>query len=177
MFVFKIVLMGDGGVGKSSLRRKFMGKTFTRQYIMTIGADFSVKMVDLGREKVKFIIWDLAGQPHFREVRAGFYRGARGALLVYDITRRETFENAPFWMEEFLKNSGEEGLAAILVGNKIDLRTGGQGEVSTEEGRSMREELERRFKIPVDFIETSAKTGQNVEKAFMRLAELLISSS
>ena len=78
MYVFKVVLIGDGGVGKSTLRRRFMGETFKAQYIMTIGADFSAKVIELGGRRVKFVIWDLAGQPHFREVRADFYRGASG---------------------------------------------------------------------------------------------------
>ena len=174
MFVFKVVLIGDGGVGKSTLRRRFMGETFKAQYIMTIGADFSAKVIELGGRRVKFVIWDLAGQPHFKEVRADFYRGASGALLVYDITRRETLQNAPSWMEEFTRNAGRPDLAAVLVANKIDLRGQARDAITTEEGLEMCEFLKARFGIPVDFVETSAKTGENVEKAFLTLARRLL---
>jgi len=174
MYVFKVVLIGDGGVGKSTLRRRFMGETFSGQYIMTIGADFSAKIVELDGRRVKFVIWDLAGQPHFREVRADFYRGASGALLVYDITRRETLEHVPSWMEEFVRNSGRADLAVVLVANKIDLRGQARDAITMEEGLGMCELLKARFGIPVDFIETSAKTGENVEKAFLTLASRLL---
>ena len=174
MFKFKVVLMGDGAVGKSSLRRRFMGKTLRATYIMTIGADFAAKTMRVGDVDVRFVIWDLAGQPHFRTVRAEFYRGARGGLLVYDITRRKTFKNVPSWMEEFVRHARKSALAAVLVGNKVDLRGQAADVVSTEEGRQMAEELEARFGIPVGFVETSALTGENVDKAFMMLAEILL---
>jgi len=174
LFKFKVVLIGDGAVGKSSLRRRFMGETFEKQYIKTIGADFSTKTFDVGGTKVKFIIWDLAGQPHFKQVRADFYRGARGALLVYDITRRETLEDVVPWMEEFLKNCGKKDVAVILIGNKIDLRPEAKGVVSTEEGMKMCELLRAKFKVPVRFFETSALTGENVDEAFYALALALL---
>ena len=174
LFKFKVVLIGDGAVGKSSLRRRFMGETFEKQYIMTIGADFSAKVFDVGNTKVKFVIWDLAGQPHFRQVRADFYRGARGALVIYDITRRKTFENVVPWMEEFLKNCGKRDVAAVLIGNKVDLRPKTPGAVSTEEGMKMCELLKAKFKIPVRFFETSALTGENVNEAFYALALALL---
>jgi len=175
MYVFKIVLMGDGGVGKTTLRKRFMGETFKATYIMTIGADFAAKTLEVGGKRVKFVIWDLAGQPHFKKVREEFYRGARGALLVYDITRRETLENAPSWMEEFVKNCGRADVAVVLIGNKIDLRGSCEGCVGTEEGIRMCEELAKRFSLPVRFVETSAKTGENVEEAFRMLAEDILS--
>ena len=174
MYAFKVVLMGDGAVGKSSLRRKFMGETFKKTYIMTIGADFAVKRMTVGDVDVKFIIWDLAGQPHFRAVRAEFYRGAKGGLLLYDISRRDTFENVPAWMEEFIKHTGGGAVAVVLVGNKVDLREKGLNEVPREDGLEMARELQDRYGIPVGFVETSALTGENVDKAFFTLAEEIL---
>jgi len=174
LYVFKVVLMGDGAVGKSTLRQRFMGETFNATYIMTIGADFAVKHMRIGDVDVKFIIWDLAGQPHFRAVRTEFYRGARGALLVYDITRRATFENVPAWMEEFIRHTKGEGVAVVLVGNKIDLREKGLEQVSQADGLEMARELREKHSIPVGFIETSALTGENVDKAFFTLADEIL---
>ena len=174
LYAFKVVLMGDGAVGKSSLRRKFMGKTFDTTYIMTIGADFAVKYMRIGDVNVKFVIWDLAGQPHFRAVRTTFYRGARGGLLLYDITRRDTFEHVPAWMEEFVKHTKGEGMAVVLVGNKVDLREKGLEQVSWADGLAMAEELQKKHGIPVSFVETSAITGENVDKAFIILAEEIL---
>ncbi len=174
MYTFKVVLMGDGAVGKSSLRRKFMGETFNRTYIMTIGADFAVKRMKIGDVNVKFIIWDLAGQPHFRAVRADFYRGARGGLLLYDISRRSTFSNVPAWMEEFMKHTGETAAAIVLVGNKVDLREKGLGQVPREDGLEMARKLQEEHGLPVSFVETSALTGENVDKAFFTLAEEIL---
>ena len=174
LYAFKVVLMGDGAVGKSTLRQKFMGETFNATYVMTIGADFAVKHMRVGDVDVKFVIWDLAGQPHFRAVRTEFYRGARGALLVYDITRRATFENVPAWMKEFIRHTKGEGVAVVLVGNKVDLREKGLEQVSQADGLEMARELREKHGIPVSFIETSALTGENVDKAFFTLADEIL---
>jgi len=179
-YLFKVVLIGDGGVGKTALRRKFMGEGFDTAYIMTIGADFAVMNIDLpDGTQVKFQIWDLAGQPHFKAVRETFYRGTSGALLVYDVMRRNTFKNTVFWMEELIKNVGK--VPVVLVGNKIDLRPQADAPpdpsrdwVSNEEGQILKRYLEEKFDIPIVFIETSAKTGENVQSAFQNLAHLLI---
>ena len=174
-FLFKVVLIGDGGVGKTSLRRRFMGESFVTSYIATIGADFAVKdLTTRSGKQVRFQIWDLAGQERFRIVREGFYRGSRGALLVYDITRGETYNNIPFWAEELAKNVSSVP-PMVLVGNKIDLKGSSGVYVTPDYGEMMREYLERRYGVPVHFIETSAKTGENIEEAFVTLAELILS--
>jgi len=169
--------MGDGGVGKTTLRRRFMGEGFSATYIMTIGADFAAKTVEVNGRQMRFIIWDLAGQPHFKQVRKSFYAGAVGGILVYDVTRRETFEHIPCWLEEFISNCGRgrDAVAAVLIGNKVDLREGARNAVSPEEGAKMRCLLAERYGIRLDFVETSAKTGENVEKAFVALAQELLS--
>ncbi|MHA1722323.1 MAG: Rab family GTPase [Candidatus Baldrarchaeia archaeon] len=180
IYLFKVVLIGDGGVGKTALRRKFMGEGFDTAYIMTIGADFAIKSLDLFDSiQVKFQIWDLAGQPHFKAVREAFYKGTSGALLVYDVTRRNTFKNTVFWMEELIKNVRR--VPIVLIGNKIDLRPAADAPpdprrswISNEEGQILKRYLEERFDVPVVFIETSAKTGENVDLAFHKLAHLLV---
>jgi len=101
--VLKVVLIGDGAVGKTSIRNRFMGYGFETSHLMTLGADFSLKEVNRGDEIWKFQIWDLAGQEMFQQVRARFYQGAMGALLVFDITRKQTFLNITNWLNELYR--------------------------------------------------------------------------
>jgi len=173
-FLFKIVLIGDGGVGKTTLRRRWMGEGFITSYILTVGADFAVKTLNMpnGRE-VKFQIWDLGGQPHFKEVRKTFYAGTAGALAVYDVTDRKSYNNIFGWIEEMLKNVKRK-IPIVLVGNKIDLRDSASEAISTEEGIKLRREIMEKYGLKVLFIETSAKTGENVDKAFQGMAKLLL---
>jgi len=173
-FVFKIVLIGDGGVGKTTLRRRWMGEGFVTSYILTVGADFAVKTLNTpyGHE-VKFQIWDLGGQPHFKEVRKTFYAGAAGALVVYDVTDRKSYNNVFGWIEEMLKHVKQK-VPIVLVGNKIDLRDNVQDAITTEEGINLRKEIIEKYGLDVLFIETSAKTGENVDKAFQGMAKLLL---
>lgn len=173
-FLFKIVLIGDGGVGKTTLRRRWMGEGFTVSYILTVGADFAVKTLNTpyGHE-VKFQIWDLGGQPHFKEVRKTFYAGAAGALVVYDVTDRKSYNNVFGWIEEMLKHVKQK-IPIVLVGNKIDLRNNVPDAITTEEGINLRKEIIEKYSLDVLFIETSAKTGENVDKAFQGMAKLLL---
>lgn len=179
----KIVLMGDGAVGKTSLRNSFMGERFTGDYLMTVGADFSLKEYPVtvqGKSfDIKFQIWDLAGQQRFENVRAAFYNGTVGGVLVYDITRPDSFENTIKWLLELGKNSNVRGNPppVVLLGNKSDLREKVDNAVSKEQGQLLAKTLPQyycnnRFQIP--FFETSAVNGSNVDLAFKTLGEQII---
>ncbi len=174
--LFKVVLMGDGSVGKTSLRRVYMGEGFKANYMITIGADFAVKKMSLaGGHDVSIQIWDLAGQEHFKNVRSTFYRGAQGALAVYSTVERTSFDNLWNWVEECWTNAGKK-IPIVLIANKIDLRDQfkdnpvmQQTIVTTEEGKALAEKIASQG-VHTSFLETSAKTGHNVEASFLELA-------
>ena len=163
--MYKVILAGDGAVGKTSLIEKFITGKFEKDYRMTLGTNIFAKSLNVDGSSVKLIIWDLAGQPHFKHVRAGFYLGAAGALLVYDVTRRATLENLDNWRGEMAKNTGEVS-ASVVVGNKCDLDN--LREVKKGEGKSYADG------INAPFFETSAKAGDNVESAFSSLARCIV---
>jgi small GTP-binding protein len=175
-FRFKLVLIGEGAVGKTSIRQKYMGKGFTGEYLKTIGADFAskvVEMTDNKGESIKsiFQIWDLAGQQEFKEVRASFYGGCQGVLLVFDLTRKETMDKLKDWILEAAKNAGGSIKAFALLGNKCDL----PGRIITEqEGLEFAKYLADRLKFPMPYIETSARTGENIEYLFADLCRSLL---
>lgn len=175
-FRFKLVLIGEGAVGKTSIRQKYMGKGFTGEYLKTIGADFASKTVELtdtSGDNIKsiFQIWDLAGQQEFKEVRASFYGGCQGVLIVYDITRKDTMDKLKDWILEAAKNAGGTIKAFYLIGNKCDLPG---REVPVEEGEKFAKFLSERLKFPIPFIETSAKTGENIDYLFLDLCRTLL---
>ncbi|HKZ42479.1 MAG TPA: GTP-binding protein [Candidatus Hodarchaeales archaeon] len=177
----KIVLAGDGAVGKTALRRAFMGTTFSSDYLMTIGADFSTKEIQLPSprsETVKFQIWDLAGQMRFSEVRTVYYNGASGAVLIYDCTRPESFENTPKWLMEIKKNS-KSPIPVVLLANKVDLKDKVDFSIEKSQGQALAQAITRyyfdeRAEMSIPFFETSAKTGLNVDAAFYALADIII---
>lgn len=179
----KIVLMGDGAVGKTTLRNSFMGQKISGEYLMTIGADFSLKELSViydGKEyEMKFQIWDLAGQHRFENVRALFYIATMGGILVYDITRPETFENTVKWLRELKNNFKSKGNSppVVLIGNKADLRDEVDYFVTKEQGESLAKSLTRNYSnnlFNIHFFETSAITGENVDLAFQTLGEQII---
>ncbi|XP_021292243.1 ras-related protein RABA6a-like [Herrania umbratica] len=160
-YLFKAVLIGDSAVGKSNLLSRFATDEFRLDSKPTIGVEFAYRNVKIGDKIIKAQIWDTAGQERFRAITSSYYRGALGALLVYDISRRTTFRNVKKWMHE-LREFGNLDMVVVLVGNKSDL--GDQRrEVSEEEGRNLAE-MEGLF-----FMETSALENVNVEEAFLRM--------
>ncbi|MHA1999912.1 MAG: GTP-binding protein, partial [Promethearchaeota archaeon] len=126
-FLFKVIVLGDGGAGKTALTVRFAQGYFQDSYKMTVGVDFSVKLIQVGERKVKLQTWDTGGQERFSFVRPLYYRGAMGALLVFDVSNRESFEHLPNWIEELTSNA--DPVPFVLVGNKVDLPR----EVSSEE--------------------------------------------
>mmetsp|Transcript_17226 Transcript_17226/g.18694 ORF Transcript_17226/g.18694 Transcript_17226/m.18694 type:complete len:213 (+) Transcript_17226:54-692(+) len=156
-FLFKLLLIGDSGVGKSCLLLRFADDTYTESYITTIGVDFKIRTVEVDGKTIKLQIWDTAGQERFRAITEAYYRRAVGALLVYDITRKETFDHVEHWLEELYHHAGRNTVV-ILVGNKSDLEY--KREVDTQLGKDYAE------KNGLGFLETSALESRNVEEAF-----------
>ncbi|MHA2366791.1 MAG: Rab family GTPase [Candidatus Hodarchaeales archaeon] len=170
----KICIVGDGAVGKTSLRDRYLGRGFKSTYIMTVGADFSVKEEIINNEVLKFQIWDLAGQPKFDNIRKLYYKGSRGFLIVFDVTRPTSYENITTWIDE-IKKYNKEDLPTVLIGNKIDIRDDSNPvhitkEITEKFLPKIAQEMNN-GKIPVTYIETSAKTGDNVDYGFKKLSE------
>ena len=163
-FVFKYIIIGDSGVGKSCLLLQFTDKRFEPLHDLTIGVEFGTRMVSIDGKNVKLQIWDTAGQESFRSITRSYYRGACGALLVYDVTRRETFSHLQSWLEDAKSNS-HSAMTIMLIGNKSDLES--KRVVSKEEGEQFAK------KNGLVFMETSAKTAQNVDEAFLRTATII----
>lgn len=164
--VFKLLLIGDSGTGKSSLLTRFVDDEFDEEINATIGVDFKTKVLDVDEKRCKLIIWDTAGQERFRTLTASYYRGAHGVVFVYDVTRRETFNNIETWLEELGHYAGANDVVKMLVGNKSDLVK--QREVTRAEG----EECARKHALL--FIEASAKTSEGVAQAFDELVQKII---
>lgn len=168
-YVFKITILGDSAVGKTSLINQFVESTFQEDYKPTLGANIIRKDVAVEKinAKCRLIIWDLAGQEKYQVIRSMYFQGCVGAFLVYDITRHNTFDNAESkWLKDFKKYVKKEG-AYIIIGNKIDLND--QRVVSIEEGKSLAEKVQAS-----DFIETSAKYNENVDRAFTTLVHQIL---
>lgn len=164
--VRKCVLVGDPRVGKTSLRHRYMGRGFNANYMVTIGADFTIKRI--GNSALQ--IWDLAGQPMYKSVRDGYYKGAQGIILVYDITRPDTFVAIAQWIDEISAKIGKI-LPMVLVANKNDLRDGSQNHVSSAQGKQYAQVLSNWAGMDVTYLETSAATGLNVDTLFEHLLE------
>lgn len=157
-YLFKLLLIGDSGVGKSCLLLRFADDTYTNDYISTIGVDFKIKTVDLEGKTVKLQIWDTAGQERFRTITSSYYRGAHGIIIVYDVTDQESFNNVKTWLQE-IDRFGTAGVLKLLVGNKNDLTD--KKVVDTEVAKEFADS------IGIPFIETSALDSSNVEEAFL----------
>jgi len=155
--LFKIVLIGDSGVGKSNLLSRFHKDEFSLESKSTIGVEFAHRSIQVEGKKVKAQIWDTAGQERYRAITSAYYRGAVGALLVYDITKHHTFENVSRWLNE-LREHADSNIIIMLVGNKSDLEP--TRTVPTEEAKKFCEEE------GLLFIETSALKNANVYEAF-----------
>ena len=164
--LFKLVIIGDSGVGKSCILLRFADDTFTENYYSTIGVDFRFKCVDIGERKCKLQIWDTAGQERFKTVTSAYYRGADGIIIVFDQTDRESFNNVQNWIDDISKYSTEEP-SKIIIANKEDI---------SDERKSVKMEdiAELEKKTGLEVIKTSAKTGENIDYAFKKLTQKLL---
>ena len=169
---YKIVLIGDPEVGKTSIRRKYMGKSFRADYLKTLGADFAAQKVNVEGESVLLTIWDLAGQSIFHGMRSSFYHGCKCALVVFDVTNQQSLENCFKWAEE-AANYAKSSLKEIyLIGNKIDLVE--DRLVNYENIQSVATRFKQTFKLPIEIYETSALTGENIIELFEHMSRRLI---
>lgn len=159
-YVFKVVLIGDSAVGKSQLLARFSRNEFSLDSKATIGVEFQTRTLDIDHKTVKAQIWDTAGQERYRAVTSAYYRGAVGAMLVYDITKRQSFDHVARWLEE-LRGHADKNIVIMLVGNKTDLVS--LRAVPTEDAKEFAE------KENLFFIETSALEATNVETAFVNV--------
>ncbi|XP_064031415.1 ras-related protein Rab-11B isoform X2 [Pogoniulus pusillus] len=159
-YLFKVVLIGDSGVGKSNLLSRFTRNEFNLESKSTIGVEFATRSIQVDGKTIKAQIWDTAGQERYRAITSAYYRGAVGALLVYDIAKHLTYENVERWLKE-LRDHADNNIVIMLVGNKSDLRH--LRAVPTDEARAFAE------KNNLSFIETSALDSTNVEEAFKNI--------
>lgn len=162
--LFKLLIIGDSGVGKSSLLLRFADNTFSGSYITTIGVDFKIRTIDVKGEKVKLQIWDTAGQERFRTITSTYYRGTHGVIVVYDVCSAESFVNVKRWLYEIDQNCEE--VSRILVGNKNDAPE--RKVVETEDAQKFAEQMK------IQLYETSAKENINVEEMFNGITALVL---
>lgn len=158
--MFKILLLGDSGVGKSSLLLRYTKNEFISDLRSTIGVEFALKYLTIDNFQLKVQIWDTAGMERYRSITNAYYKGAKGVIVVYDICRKKSFENVDKWIDDF-KSKADDDAVIILIGNKSDLDE--KREVSKEEAESKAQ------KNKFGFMETSAKDNNNVQKAFETL--------
>lgn len=162
-YILKCIIVGDGGVGKTALSVRYTEGKFKDDYKMTIGVDFSTKILNVDNQSVKFQIWDTGGQEQFSYVRPMYYNGSTSGFVVFDKTSRQSFYNIGKWFKEVYDHAGQ--IPLILIGNKIDLP---DQQVSTEEAQDLAK------KYNTLYFETSAKSGESVESAFTTLVKMVI---
>ena len=170
----KIILIGDAAVGKTTLRKNYMGENIGGNYLMTIGADFSVKRIEMDGEEHMLQIWDLAGQRQFGAIIDGYIKGTKGILLVFALNNHNSFNNLDGWINDFLQKGQNEMKPIIILGNKSDLP---DRAVESSQVDTYMEELRSRFTIPtfhVHYFETNALSGDNVSEAFYELSRIII---
>ncbi|XP_054985475.1 ras-related protein Rab-19-like [Sorex araneus] len=165
-FQFKVIVIGDSGVGKTCVVQTFAYGVYTDDQQSTIGLDFILRSMDIDGKKVKMQVWDTAGQEHFRTITRSYYRGVDAAIIAYDITRRSSFESVPHWIDD-VKMYGDADTVIMLMGTKSDLCE--RQQVPFEEACALAEN----FSL-LDALETSAKESRNINEAFELMARLLI---
>jgi Ras-related protein Rab-2A len=166
LYILKYIIVGDSGVGKSSIMIQFTEHKFSLMHDMTIGVEFAAYIHTIGNDKIKLQIWDTAGQETFRSITRAYYRGAACALVVFDITKRASFNNIKSWIND-VQNYSNFPITIILIGNKSDLEE--KRQVSSEEAEEFAQQNN------ITYIETSAKNCQNIDKVFIDSIENIYS--
>ena len=158
--IFKILTIGESGVGKTCILRRFVEDKFLKNHLATIGIDFKTKTLNINNQEIKLKIWDTAGQERFRNITTQYYKGADGIVLVYDVTDDASYEKIRDWMDQILSNTQKDDIGLVLLGNKCDMEP---RSVTEEQGNKLAEELK------ISYFETSALTGQGIKEAFEQL--------
>ena len=166
-YIFKLILIGNSCVGKSSIIQRYIQKTFNDEYTCTIGVDFFMKTLDINDNLIKLQLWDTAGTEKFKSITTGYYRGANAAFVVFDLTSRISFDSVSDWIQNYYNYSNPNSEKnVVLIGNKSDLK----------ENREISDEEINKFAINnnIKYFETSAKNGNNIEECFYYIAEKLM---
>ncbi len=158
---FKVLTIGESGVGKTCVLRRFVENKFLKNHLATIGIDFKTKTLNINNQEIKLKIWDTAGQERFRNITTQYYKGADGIVLVYDVTDEASYDKIRDWMDQILSNTQQDDIGLVLLGNKCDMEP---RSVTEEMGKKMAEELK------INYFETSALNGQGIKEAFEYLA-------
>ena len=166
--LFKLILIGDSCVGKSNILLKYLKNEFDPNSRATVGVEFGTKNILINNKKIKIQIWDTAGEERYRSITSAYYKGAKGAFIVYDITRKSTFDNIDKWISD-LKLNGDQNICIVILGNKSDLDD--KREISKEEG------IKKSEMYKTAFLETSALSGDNIGKAFDEIIEQIVQSN
>ena len=161
-WTLKLVILGEPSVGKTSLRRSYLGEKFDTNYLSTIGADFSYKQIEIEEGKVNIAIWDLAGQILFRNVSPQYFRGAAGAMVVYDVTQEESYARVTDWVQKYVTQSDISNGPVLIIGNKTDLLSDEDEQKSSEQQIELTVKLKNDFPNVTQFmsIRTAAKSGR-----------------
>ena len=162
---FKILTLGESGVGKTAILKRYVENKFEKHHLATIGIDYQSKTIKINKKEIKLKIWDTAGQERYRNIAAHVYKGADGIILVYDITDEVSFSKISDWMEQINNNLSKNDIGIILIGNKTDLE---ERMIETQKGQEKAEEYK------IEFYETSALTGDGINEAFEGLAKKIL---